>query len=261
MRAGEQPDPSARLSRALKADGPTTDRAVRAELLAALADATVYAAVSATATGEHTDEGTGLRAESGAELAVLLLEAPDGTRALPVFSDLDQLAAWRPGARPQRLTGAQACAAARDEGAVQLLLDPAGRAVALTAQELTSLAEGWVPVPGTSLATSTATGVVAAELSTPAQVDPDLVRALQAALGGERLRAARLLRRGDELLLGVAPRRPLDPAGLAALAHRLVTSMGPAMPEAGLGLMQVPVRGPGLTVLTRRFRRPGRGGC
>jgi hypothetical protein len=226
-------------------------RAARAGVLAALVDATVYAAVSATATGEHLDEGTGLRAESGAELAVLLLEAVDGTRALPVFSDLDQLKRWRLDARPQRLKGAQACAAANDEGADQVVLDPATTALVLTRDELASLAAGWVPVPGSALATSTA----AQELTVPVAIDPALAAALRQALRPEPVRAARLLQGRDGLVLGVVPRRPLEPAELAAMAQRLLTALGTALPDQGLGLMQVPARGPGHPVRIARFRR------
>jgi hypothetical protein len=121
----------------------------RAELLAALVGARVFAAITATSTAEHTAEKTGLRAESSAEMAVVLLESAEGSRALPVFQDLQALKRWRLDARPVPLTGAQACAAALDERADALLLDPAGAAVVVS--ELASLATGWVPVPGSSL--------------------------------------------------------------------------------------------------------------
>lgn len=239
------------LADALAAWVLTPTRAARASVLAALGDATVYAAVTATATGEHLDEGTGLRAESGAELAVLLLEASDGTRALPVFSDLDQLRRWRLDARPQRLKGAEACAAANDEGADQVVLDPATAAMVLTRDELTSLAAGWVPVPGSALATST----TAQALTAPSEVDPTMLAALRQALRPEPVRAARLLQGRDGLVVGVVPRRALGPADLAAMAQRLITALGTALPAEGLGLMQVPAHGPGHPVRIARFRR------
>ena len=152
MSAGAPPLPAA-----LDAWRQAPTRAARASALAALVDATVYACISATSTGEHRNASTGLRAESGAELAVLLLEASDGTRALPVFSDLDQLKKWRLDARPQRLTGAQACAAALDEQAATVVLDPSGAALALDPDEVRTVAQGWVPVPGSSLAVQQST--------------------------------------------------------------------------------------------------------
>ncbi|MCW2585673.1 MAG: hypothetical protein JWN55_1189, partial [Frankiales bacterium] len=65
-----QPDP--RLVDALaRPDSPEA----RAALLAALVDARVFAGITAVATAEQTAAATGLRAESSAEMAVLLLEA------------------------------------------------------------------------------------------------------------------------------------------------------------------------------------------
>lgn len=224
----------------------------RAALLAALGPARVFAAITATATAEETAASTGLRAESSAEMAVVLLEAPDGSRALPVFPDLAALRRWRLDARPVPLTGAQACAAALDEGAEALLLDPAGAAWQLDLGELRALAAGWVPVAGTGLSSRHAP----TRLGEPSSVPAGLAAALTAALAGERLRAARLLEGPDGLVLGVAPRRPLDPAGLAALAARVVARLGPDLPREGLDLAQVPPSGPGVDLLgRRRFRR------
>ena len=242
-----------RLAAALSA-GTATARS-RSELLAALIDARLFAAVAATATGEETAAVTGLRAESGAELAVLLIQAADGTRALPVFSDLRELQRWRPDARPVPLTGAQACAAATEEQATAVVLDPAGVAVVIDAHEIASLAAGRVPVAGTRLSSRHAEPA----LSEPAApTPPGLLTALRSALQGERLLAARMLDGPDGPVLGVVPREPLDPAGLTALAHRISSRLGSALPATGLDLAQVPRRGPGRAVLGRRwFRRDG----
>ena len=247
----------ARLAVALNDDTGTTQ--ARTELLAALSQARVFAAISATAASEHTSATTGLRAESRAVMAVLLIETGDGARALPVFSDLAALQQWRPDARPVPLTGSQACAAALDERASALLLDPvvqpAGAAAVIEVEELTALAEGWMPVGGTALTARRG----APELTAPAvSVLPELRRALRRALRAEALVAARVLDGPDGMVLGVAPREPLDPAALAALAHRVVRRLGPALPTSGLDLVQVPSRGPGQDVLRRtRFRRAG----
>lgn len=232
-------------------------------MLSALVHTTVYAGVRATSTGERLAEGTGLRAESGAELAVLLLEAPDGRRALPVFSTVDALRRWRVEARPHRLTGAQACLAAAEEGAGQLVLDPAGAALVLEPAEVTALGRGWVPVPGSGLAVT----ALDTALGEPEGAPEPLLRALRQALAPEDLRAARLLAGPEGLVLGVAPRRPLDPGALAALAQRLVDRLGADLPADGLDLTQVAPRGPGLPVVgaqrrTGLWRRgAGRAGC
>lgn len=222
----------------------------RAQVLAALRDARVFAGIGAAATAEEVTEH-GLRAESTAELSVLLLEV-DGQRALPVFPSVAALRRWRLDARPVPLLGAQACQAALDEGAAAVVLDPGGAAAVLELDEVRALAGGWVPVPGSGL--DTRRGVV--ELGVPAvPVPAALVSALRAALAGERLRAARVLAGPDGLVLGVTPRRPLPPEELAALAHRVMTRLGTDLPAEGLGLAEVPARGPGVPVLRRGLRR------
>jgi hypothetical protein len=233
----------ARLSAALAAHDGTAPR--HAALLAALVDGRVLAAITATSTAEHVETGTGLRAESSAEMAVVLVAGPDGSRALPVFTSTDVLTRWRLDVRPVALSGPEAAQAALDEGAVALLVD-----AVVPVPELADLAAGWVPVLGSSLATRT--GPVT--LSTPRQVPAGLVDALREALAPERLRSARLLEGEEGLVLGVVA--PLDPAGLAALAHRVVGRLGSALPPEGLDLTAVPARGPGVEVLRRpRWRR------
>lgn len=223
----------------------------RAELLAALVGARVFAAITATSTAEHTEEKTGLRAESSAEMAVVLLESADGSRALPVFQDLLALRRWRLDARPVPLTGAQACAAARDERADAVLLDPAGAAVVVT--ELAQLAAGWVPVPGSGLSSRHADTT----LHAPDRAVPEaLLTALTAALAKERLVSARLLEGPDGLVVGVAGKGPLAAADLAALAARLMAGLGAYLPAEGLDLAEVGSEGPGTELLRRsRFRR------
>ncbi|MCW2707193.1 MAG: hypothetical protein JWM22_1035, partial [Frankiales bacterium] len=155
--------------------------AAHAELLAALVDARVFAAITATSTSEHVAEGTGLRAESSAEMAVVLVAAPDGSRALPVFTSASALKRWRLDVRPVPLTGAEAAQAAHDESAVALLVDGL-----VPVTELDDLARGWVPVMGSGLAAR----VADTALGVPADVPAGLEPALQEALAGERLRSA-----------------------------------------------------------------------
>lgn len=226
-----------------------------AQVLGALAGARVFSALIAVATAEEVT-ATGLRAESTADMAVVLLEA-EGARALPVFTSVPSLVQWHPQARPVALTGPEACRAALDEGAEALVLDPAGAAWEVEEAELRTLAEGYVPVLGAPLATRRADAALEAP-STP--LPPGLVPALVEALREERLRDARLLQGPDGLVLGVTPRRPLDAAALTALAQRVMTRLGDELPRDGLDLAQVPPRGPGVplrprTVDRRPFRR------
>ncbi len=223
-----------------------------AQVLAALVDARVFAAITATATG--VEQGAhGLTQESSAEMAVVLLAAEDGSRALPVFPDLASLRRWRLDARPVRLTGPQACAAAQDERATAVVLDPGGAAFVVT--DLAAVAAGFVPVPGSTVAARRGT----AELRAPTRpVSEALVHALQGALAEEGLRSARLLEGPDGPVLGVCARVPLGPAALAALAHRLVPRLGAALPADGLDLAEVPLDGPGLELLRHAGKAPDR---
>lgn len=227
----------------------------RAEALAALPGARVFAAITATSTAEHVEAGTGLRAESSAEMALLTLEV-DGRRALPVFTSTGALQRWRLDARPVTVPGDQVCAAALEQGADTLLLD---LDLAVTGQELVDLSRGYVPVDGSSLATRVTDGGTTAALRTPADPPKELLRALASALAGEPVTAARLLDGPDGPVLGVVPTRPLVAVELADLARRLVVRLGPALPPEGLDLAVVPPDGPGAPVVAaRRWFRPRR---
>ncbi len=221
----------------------------RARVLSALAGARVFVAVTATATAEHVESGTGLRAESSAEMALLSVVSAKGERAVPAFGDVGSLTAWRADARPVAVSGPYLCRSALDDGAVAVLLDPQGAAVVLAEAEVRALADGYVPVPGSALSFRRTTEVLTAPVELP---DPALVEALSVALRPERLRAARLLQGPAGPVLGVCPRRDLDPGALAALAQRVVTRLGAALPAEGLDLAVVPPTGPGLVLAVRR---------
>ena len=223
--------------------------ASRAQALVALSRARVFAAITARSTAEHVDPGTGLRAESTAEMALVTLAGSTG-RAVPVFLDVPSLLSYAEAVRPVRLSVAEACTAALEDGAVAVLVDPPGAALVLSRTEVTELAAGRVPVPGAGLSARQ----TSQELTTPQDPDPRLVDALSQALRGEPVAAARLLSGPDGPVLGVVPRSALDPADLAALAVRLA----PRLPQP-MDLAVVPASGPGVPVpLRRRGLRRGR---
>ncbi len=86
---------------------------------------------------------TGLAADKEAEMAVVLLQAADGRRALLAFSGLDSLQAWQSSARPVPVTLDQVARTARAEDASAVLVDCAGPAsVALEGDVLAQLAAG-----------------------------------------------------------------------------------------------------------------------
>lgn len=248
--------PDGRLSSALTAWRASPSPAARAEVLAALCGARVFVAITATSTAEHVEPGTGLRAESSADMALLSLVGSAGGRAVPLFLDAGGPVAFRTGARPVPLPAPEACGAALQDGAVAVLLDPPGAALPLSGEELRELAAGRVPIAGTALSTRLASTA----LHEPGEVDPALVQALSAALRDEPVRRARLLQGPDGLVLGVVPEPDaagLDAAGLAALAGRVLPRLRGVLPPAGLDVAVVGPEAPGRVVPLGRASRPG----
>ncbi|ACU74346.1 peptidase S8 and S53 subtilisin kexin sedolisin [Catenulispora acidiphila DSM 44928] len=69
------------------------------------------------------DQGRTLRRDKNSDMALVTLVAPDGTRALPVFTSVRALVEWNPEARPMPVAFPRACAAALAEGAEIVLVD------------------------------------------------------------------------------------------------------------------------------------------
>ena len=91
--------------------------------------------------GEHT-------VEKQTDMAAVTLVAPDGTRALPVFSSMAAISAWDAGARPVPVTAARAAQAAVSERCDVMVVDLAGpRTVALRPSMVWALAQqrDWLP--------------------------------------------------------------------------------------------------------------------
>ena len=230
-----------RLAAALAGHAARPSASARAEVLAALVGARVFVPVTAP----HRPRDAHGRS-TGSETLLLTLVGSAGGRALPLFLEIGQAVAFRPGARPVPLSGPQACSGALDDGAVAVLLDPPGAALPITGAELRELAEGRVPVPGAPLSSRRTTEA----LTAPAAADPELLQALARALRGEPVRSARLLEGADGLVLGVVVEdggEP-DPAVVAALALRVLTEVA----APGLAVAAVAPDGPGLPVPLRR---------
>jgi hypothetical protein len=97
-----------------------------------------------------------VRTDGEADMAVPALVAADGRRALPVFSSVAGLLAWRPDGRPVPMPGARVLAAACAEGYDGVVLDVAGP-VAHTVQgdglrTLAAAAQALLDHPGAQVA-------------------------------------------------------------------------------------------------------------
>lgn len=90
-------------------------------LVAAVAGARLL--VPIVAAPSEVDGSGPLTVEKSTDMAVVVLTAPDGQRALPAFSSLEAMAAWDPDARPSPVTSALAAQAAVSEQCEVMVLD------------------------------------------------------------------------------------------------------------------------------------------
>ncbi|MDP9883563.1 hypothetical protein J2W21_001053 [Sinomonas atrocyanea] len=94
-----------------------------ADVHRALAGARVFVAVVASLAegglGEH-----GFAEDKEADMALVTVAAPDGRKALPVFTSVERLEAWHRDARPVAVFAPRAALSAVSEGAELLVLDP-----------------------------------------------------------------------------------------------------------------------------------------
>lgn len=90
----------------------------------------------------------GLHVDKEASAGVVALRVPDGRTALPVFTGVEAMTAWRADARPVPTAAPRAAAAALAEGWELLVVDPAGPVtVVLPHPAVRALATGrpWIP--------------------------------------------------------------------------------------------------------------------
>ncbi|WP_036964389.1 SseB family protein, partial [Promicromonospora kroppenstedtii] len=95
--AGDDGSADAELTRLLS--GHSTGAVPLREVVARLAETRVLVPVLAEA-GVVEQNPDGLAVDKEASSGVVALEAPDGRRALPVFTSVATMQAWRPDARP-----------------------------------------------------------------------------------------------------------------------------------------------------------------
>ena len=171
------------------------------QVAAALVEARVLVPVVAVLGDGPAPVGAhGRPVDAGADMAVATLVAPDGARALPVFSSAAALTAWDAGARPVPAEGPRAALSAVQDGCVALVVDPGSpRPVVLPRPALWAVAQGrsWVPP----------------------ERDPEVADAVSGALDGLEEVAGVRLTAGEAggLTVVLAVRQGLDAAQLSAL--------------------------------------------
>ncbi|MEU9131417.1 SseB family protein [Kitasatospora sp. NPDC048540] len=141
------------------------DRAAEGELLDALTASRLMVPIVALL-GEVETGPDGLRHEKTSDMAVPVVEAADGRRALPAFTSLASMARWRADARPAPVAAPQAAMVAYSERADTLLLDPAGPVpFQLTGARLRAVAENrhYLPPVADPQVREAVRGVLAAE--------------------------------------------------------------------------------------------------
>ncbi|GAA1873358.1 SseB family protein [Myceligenerans crystallogenes] len=125
--AGDDGSADPELTRLLEAHG--TGVVPLSDVVARLAITRVLVPVLAElAVGEDvvTSGGATLHVDKEASSGVVALQAPDGRKALPVFTSVATMAAWRADARPVPVEAPRAALSAVNEDWSLLVVDPAG---------------------------------------------------------------------------------------------------------------------------------------
>ncbi len=188
-------DPALRSALASAPDDAVLMRHVRA---ARLLVPVVAAPTEVDRSGEHP-------VETSVDMTAVTLVAPDGRRALPVFTGLDALRAWDPQARPVAVSPARAGQAAVTEGCEVIVLDVAG--------------------PGTRVLRSSMVWALAQDREwLPAHTDPFVARAVDTAVAPEVEVEEHAVEAGDapgvlRVVLRLVP--GLDAAAVRDLATRV----------------------------------------
>ena len=145
--AGDDGSADPALAAALAAYGKQPSTTTMQQVVDALGTARVLVPVLAELEAGVTGAG-GHEADKEASAGVVALQAPDGRRALPAFSSVETMAAWRADARPVPGYANRAALSAVQEDWALLVVDPGGPVTALVPRPAVwALAQGkeWRP--------------------------------------------------------------------------------------------------------------------
>lgn len=92
-------------------------------VVTALTGARVYAPILPTAV-EHSSDERGHVTDNKSEMAMVRLASEDGRECVPCFTDIPTLTAWHPQARPVPVEAERLAAAAVEESAELVVVDP-----------------------------------------------------------------------------------------------------------------------------------------
>ncbi|TWP32930.1 SseB family protein [Leekyejoonella antrihumi] len=181
------------------------DRANETAWMAALAGARLIVPIVAAPT--DIDNSGDLAVEKSTDMAVVTLTAPDGQRALPVFTGLTALQQWDPHARPSPVRAAVAAQAAVSEQCEVMVVDVSSPGtVALRPSMVWALAQQreWLPAHQDPFVRDAVTAAASDE--------PDVQSVLCEAGGADALGALRVV---------LSLRPGLEPDQVQALAQRV----------------------------------------
>lgn len=181
----------------------------QASIVAALATARLLVPVTAVALGEET-RADGLRQEKATDIAVVLIKASNGLTALPAFTSLAAMTAWRTDVRPVPARAALVAASAVAESADLVVIDPAGpRTVELAGPALWAVAEQRPLLP-------------------PAE-DPDVIAAINAVTRAESAVTDTVIEPANDertdLRLILLPRPDVAPGGMRDATQRIAARL------------------------------------
>lgn len=199
-----------------------------AAVVAAVAGTRLLVPVLPHPTGERpAGEQVGCHDETAGVVAVA---GPDGRTALPVFTSVQTLAAWRADARPVPATADRAAASALAEGWTVLVLDPAGPVTVVLgrpAVQALAAGEAWTPAVHDGAVDEQVAAAVRTALHgvlgvLDAQPEPgdrtEVAVRLQVMAGLDRMRLERVVARADAALAG----DPVVAARVDSIELRLV---------------------------------------
>lgn len=114
--------------------------------------------------GESEIGSHGQTVDKSADLAIVAVATPDGKTAIPVFTSVAEMSAWKKDARPVPVEAERVAIAAIAEGHDRVILNPASAAIALRRPALAALAQGisWVSPENSTQVRSIVESAVAA---------------------------------------------------------------------------------------------------